>query len=178
MDRGLKKGLKRVAALFLTLVMVFAFGDVPALAKTKTVKTKAAEYFTTESYIKKKAGKVKKGTYLVKPNRKKGGYLKFTAPKTKTYKFTISHYSTEKSYCNGYWSIMTRKKNGIGFYPKSVKTQGGSNDSMYISSSSNTSGEMKYRFLESRYAKTKIKKGQTVYIYLKYTGGNVILKIK
>lgn len=173
------KGIKKTVALFLTLIMVLALASVPAFAKTKTIKMKGAAFTTRSAEIARSAKKVKKGSYILKTNKKKGGFLKFTATSTKTYTFTISHYSTKKYYCNGYWYIMTQAPNNPDYYYSTkVKTQGGTNSSLYICSKSNTYGKKVYRFLKSRYGKIKLKKGQTIYIYLEYTGGNAKLKIK
>ena len=173
------KGLKRSVALLLTMIMVLTLTSVPAFAKTKTIKMKGAAYTSRTADMSRSAKTVKKGTYILKTSKKKGGFLKFTATKTKTYTFTISHYSTNKSYCNGYWYIMTQSKYSPDYYYSTeVKTQGGKTSSLYICSKSNTSGKKVHRFLKSRYGKIKLQKGQTVYIYLYYTGGNAKLKIK
>lgn len=60
-----------------------------------------------------------------------------------------------------------------------VRTQGGVTASIYINNRSNTTGTMKYRFLSSRYAAVKLKKGQVVYLYFSFDpNASLNLKVK
>ena len=54
------KGLKRSAALLLTMIMVLTLTSVPAFAKTKTIKMKGAAYTSRTADMSRSAKTVKK----------------------------------------------------------------------------------------------------------------------
>ena len=96
------------------------------------------------------------------------GYIKFKAPKTATYTFTFSDFRREKSswgYLDLYGNLYLQ--DGLGRH-LTATTQGGKTDAFRVASKgyAETSGGMLQRSLASRYVKTRIKKGATVYFYI------------
>ena len=119
----MKKGiLGRLAALFMALALVMTFAATPAYAAAKKT-VKKTDWTFEIATIQKRATQVKKGT--TKLTIKKGeGYLKFTAPSTKTYSFKFSdvkssfgasafvEVQTQDSYDHSY-SFLTKVKTKV-----------------------------------------------------------------
>ncbi len=163
---------KRVAALFMALALVVAFDVSPAFAAgKKTVRTQG--FTTSTSVAKRKATRVTRGTTRLTIKGGKG-YMKFKAPKTKTYTFTMSNMKSNRFSASGYWYIMKSYGSGgryIGQVP--VRTQGGRTTAMWMGVNGRnpgSTGKKIYRTLAKRSAKIKLKKGEEVYIYV-YNGG-------
>ena len=175
--------MKKCLKGLMTLTFVFALAAILVLpSQAATRKVKNQDFTSTISTVKKKAVTAKKGTQTVKLLGS-GGFLKFKAPKTKTYTFTgygVKKPSGEYS-SYGYFYLMTVSGSGSYKYLKinNVKTKGGKNTALYINSNKNsTSGKKATRSLKSRSGSIKLKKGQTVYIYSWFTSKKTSYKLK
>lgn len=170
----MKKTLKR--SLIMTLVAVLLIGTFAVTAEAAMKRTVKKQDETTKiSTANKKAAKVKKGTTNL-TFTKGQGYLKFVAPKTKTYSFTFSNMKVKGG--NDLGMIRFNKKDKL--YPKEltqieVSTKGGKTE--YITLMSTGWKELKKgktvdHMLHKRTAKTKLKKGEALYIYFDTIDGN------
>lgn len=182
--------MKKAKRILLSFVMILAMGlmvcgfrPVQAQAATKTVKN--IKYSTElTSKIKKYATVVKKGTTTLKVTN--SGFLKFKVPATKTYTFTFSKQTEpDGQYNNGYAyikRIRTNSYNGKQYLDSlKFKTQGGKTSSAYFNSkaSGTTSSVTTGSFIPKRSCKVKLKKGETVYLYLYFAHkGSIRLNIK
>lgn len=167
-----KTKVKKLICLGLIMALLLTtFTSVPSM------ETNAAKKVTS-NYSYSKAPTVKTGTTTVtaKPivNYKKNGdyhskysWVKFKAPKTGTYQFTISNYAVKgnkKQSVFGSILLMTGKT------PKTllnVKTKGGKYYALYMCSAAaeNVSGQVKTTtFIKKRTGAVKLKKGQIVYL--------------
>ena len=114
------------------------------------------------------------------------GFLKFKVPATKTYTFTFSKQTEpDGQYNNGYAyikRIRTNSYNGKQYLDSlKFKTQGGKTSSAYFNSkaSGTTSSVTTGSFIPKRSCKVKLKKGETVYLYLYFAHkGSIRLNIK
>ena len=156
----------RILMLAMLVIAVFAFRPVQTQAKT----VKTLKYGTKVSIVKKKAAKLKKGTNTITISE---GYCKFTAKKTKKYTFTFSNVATvgenrAKDINHGHGYIMVPKRSYMNH--KKFSTEGGKATTVYLCTNYSWNlGNKKvsnYASLPKRSAKLKIKKGQTVYLYL------------
>lgn len=146
---------------------------IPVNAATRTVSTKATKI--------QKAPAVKKGRSVVKI-KKNFSFIRFKAPKTKTYRFTFSNLNAlrkadrRRNSANG--SVyLGFAKYGIAI-AKPVKTNYGT--ASYLEFASKNFCKSFYRhiarkkkpteYFTSRYAKIKLYKGQTVYVYHFFAG--------
>ena len=165
----MKSTLKKLSLVILTALMLTAVFQVNAFAGTKTVKPKNQAFTTSHSTAERKSKTVKKGTYKVKLSPKKGkaqGYLKFKAPKTGTYTFTVSGLTTNSNYGNGHVSFeVINSYNSNYITTVKVKTNGGKNTALFVATKNATTGDKVYRTLKSRYGKLRLQKNQTVYIH-------------
>lgn len=148
------------------------------------IEAQAAKKVTT-NYNYKKAPAVKTGTTTVtarlyksanykKKNLAAVGFVKFTVPKTATYKFTFSKVAIKgnsSSYANGAITFYTGTGGASSIYPTKylkVKTEGGSTGTLWLCSSYLGGAAPKKpktgSFLTKRTATVKLKKGQVVYI--------------
>lgn len=137
---------------------------IGAAATTKTVKH--ADFTTKLSVAKKKATVVKKGTtkLKVKPN---GGYVMFKAPKTKTYKLTLSNLTSKNPIYSAFAEVLKPQDKSI--LMTDVKTQGGRSNVLWLADKANVAKDKKDPIssrLASRYAKIKLKKGERVFLYI------------
>ena len=169
----MKKSMKKVISILLMVVILAsaAISDATAIEVQAAKKVKTT--VTENKY--KKSPKVKTGTTTV--TSKKRCFVKFKAPKTKTYTFTVSNVynADDKSdpIC-GDFSIYKLEYGKI-FNSQTVKTQGGKVCNANVASStylkdedqSGVSSKNKYR--PSRYAKIKLNKGETVYVRAFFT---------
>ena len=161
----MKKKLGKLIVMVLAMTLMLA--TMTVFASAKQLKPKKTTFSTDTATVNKVAKKVKKGTYTVKVPANAYCYLKFTAPKTKTYNVTVSavkplagrsiglgffHLLTPSSYSNSYLSMAD------------AKTQGGSAASMLFGSRAVGSGDTKEKYLTKRYGKLNLKAGQTMYI--------------
>ena len=159
---------KRIATAVLTLVLIFGVAVLPA--KAATTKVKNQDFTLTKSKIKKPT-EVKAGIkYKLKFGSMGKGYVKFKAPKKKEYTFNFSKYKvSEGSYVAGYANVLVEQKYANNTLERTkVKTQGGKayNININTKESADSGGDLKTRYIPSRYAKIKLKKGQTVYVYI------------
>ena len=185
MKKIMKKSLLFLAMAVLTLAMC----TMGASAASVTVK--AQKFTTSTATAAKKAKRVGIGTTKlakIGSASEPGGYVKFTAPKTAKYSFTISKpHCLKTSYSdilNGHAYIMTTYGNGSYITMAKVSTKGGKATSLYLCSPYSYSlhsndAATAYTALPSRTAKIKLQKGQTVYVYLWFTSqAYATLKIK
>ena len=158
------KRIVRRVVLAMTVAMLVACMS-PAAVSAKTVKVKKAGFTTYRAVADAAARPVGRGTTKVKmPNG--GGYLKFTAPVTGAYRFTVSNVTSGR-YCCGYFNLMTASGlYGTSIFQRSVPTKGGPSTGLYVASRSRK-GSM---FLTSRTGTLPLLQGQTVYIYFHFTG--------
>lgn len=174
----IKRALVALTFAVAVAVMVPAAGSVEAQAAKKVTANK--KY--------KKAPTVKTGTTTVtskKSSQNVGKYVKFKAPKTGTYKFTVSSFSPADEINCGYFCFY----NDPAKYDRlrDLKTEGGRASSFHIASKKFMNGfkhgntKKADRYATSRSATMKLTKGQVVYMYLYYTTANKYtykLKIK
>ena len=159
----------RIITLTLALVITFTmFCPVTAEAKTNKVNPKYQEFTTSTNVAKKKAAVIKTGTSLV-TLKKKGstydGYLRFVAPKTKTYSITMSNIKGNKGgYCNGSVGLMvTARYNAKYLTFTNVYVKGKATTFMYLENR-DTKSHRGGGFPTVNTGKIKLKKGQSVYM--------------
>ena len=170
--KGIKKLLMALALVLCVAAFVPATASVQAEAKTKTV---------TANKKQKKAPALKLGkTYKV--NSKNNTLVKFTAPKTGTYKVTISNIATSPKVKSGadyeLGNLFIQKKSSSGRYliSQTVKTQGGKYSNLKMATKDSYNHNYKGKkvtvntYLASRYGKIKLEKGETIYMEYYYTG--------
>ena len=165
----MKRIAKRITVMAMVCVLLGTMATPVLAAASKTVKK--STFTTSTSTIEKKATKVKKGTTNLTFSKGEG-YIKFVAPKTKTYKFTFSKCTSKQFSSNAFIAVQTPSKTSskYSFYTD-VKTKGGKYDTLWLSMNGykHTDGKILYRPLASRTATIKLKKGQKIYFHL-YTG--------
>ena len=170
--KGIKKLLMALALVLCVAAFVPATAGVQAEAKTKKV---------TANKNYKKAPALKLGiTYKV--NSRNNMLVKFTAPKTGTYKVTISNIATSPKVKgradHNLGNLYIRKPSSYGSYlmSQTVKTQGGKYRCLFTATKDSYNDFYKGRkvktgtYLASRYGKIKLKKGETIYMDYSYTG--------
>lgn len=158
---------KTIMMIVMAMALIGCFSVVNASqVSAKTVRA-------TTNY--KKAKKIKKGTHTIIVNSNYSGkmsYVKFKAPKTKKYTFTISNMVTNGTKTDGKdiqsGHVQFAHHDRYGMSNKKVKTQGGKDYALYICTqdswnvSPNFNGV--YSELPSRSTTFKMKKGETIYI--------------
>ena len=171
----MKKLMKRSIALLMMLVMIMAAASVAVSAKTVSKTVKKQKFTTSTNAIEKKAVKVKKGT--TKLNIKKGqGYVRFVAPKTKTYTFTFSKCTSSMRSSNGYVTFMRKDASSPQYsysFNTKLKTKGGKDNTLWLSVNGadfSSNSNLLSRPIASRTGKIKLKKGESIYMYV-YFGG-------
>ncbi len=156
--------------LFCCFLIISLFSlNSDAATKVKTIKTSVTDSSSEEKIIEKSPA-VKRGTTLVKPGKSRTSYVKFTAPKTKTYTFTFSPVFTakqQKDYVLGYFQICSVTYDRL--HTLDLKTNGGTYYSLNVANkmyadATKTSTPKSQRYLTKRSTKIKIKKGESVYI--------------
>lgn len=154
--------------LVVALAAVLLTGTAAVSADAMMQRTVMKQSGATSPKHLKKASKVKKGTTkLIFP--KGEGHMKFTAPSTKTYRFTFSDMKV-KGETLAYVDFTKRDKTDPSkMVWLNVPTNGGKNTMLNLVSkgwSSITYNNPKVnRCLHSRYGKVKLKKGETVLIH-------------
>ena len=163
---------KRILAFILALLIFSSISNIDIYAaSTRKVTTTANSY--NDSKSSKKAPKIKKGKTIVtnKGNQSKTYVVKFTAPKTKTYKISLSNVrnSKDKDGINGHFYIS--KLNEYGYYNHlKLKTNGGKSsifqigDKQWCSSWGHPEKKKVDGYYANRYINVKLKKGETIYI--------------
>ncbi len=158
--------LKRLVTLSLALIIALSmFSPLTAEAKTKSVKVKSLDYTSSVTTVKKKAQKVSVGTNNLTYSKVNGwgrGYIKFTAPKTKKFNFTVNSLkSSDGSYTNGHITAYMIKGSSNRQYLSSVKFK--SNNFYQHIASRKSDYDM-----TSMKGTMKLNKGETVYIYCSF----------
>ena len=182
----MKTYLKRI--MMSVLIAAMLTGSVSGAASADVVKKtlKKAAYTTKTSKAKKTAKSVKKGTTVLKVAQ---GFAKFTAPSAGNYTFTFSKVErlSAKGFSVGTVQIMSTYGTKDQFLePRKVKTEGGKNYRLYLCTEEFYSGWKptkitKLTNLTKRSGTTKLKKDQTVYIFVDFGDGpknTVKMKIK
>ena len=168
--KGIKKLLMALALVLCVAAFVPATASVQAEAKTKKV-TANKNYKKAPALKKGITYKIKAITYKTKQYYTEGTYVKFTAPATGTYKITINNITSVpkakdgKDILYGHFYI-SKLYSPKYLYTEKVKTQGGKAYSLptttkYCYKKTKISS---YTSLPSRYAKIKLKKGETIYM--------------
>jgi len=165
----IKKALVALTFAVAVAVMVPAAGSVEAQAAKKV--TANAKY--------QKAPSVKTGTTTVTSKKNKlstAKWVKFKAPKTGTYKFTVSNFKPADVINCGHFDFYANPAK----YEKlsNLKTEGGRTSSFHIASKKfmqhyrpgDTTKKDRYR--SSRSATINMTQGQVVYMRLYYTTGD------
>ena len=157
----------------LCLALVFAFTitlSSPITASAKTVKANAQPHRYNSSVLEADsvATPIKTGTNKVQVLNNDQwfyGYLKFTAPKTKTYTIKVSDIKTnkKKAICLGSVDIY-----GVGaedmLQMKTLQTKGKDKTCMQLCN-------RKYKnYIPTRTAKLSLQAGETIYIYYNFVG--------
>ena len=178
----MKRLLKGITVLIFACFLGIAVISVAGQAATKAV-TKKIRYsdFTLSKSSMKKPANLKKGKSTLKlGNYKEGsyvgyhGYAKFKAPKTKKYTLTFSNLQDPNSESgSGYvQTFITDKKFKKGVTYKKVSTQGGKNSNLNIGEKESLTDQKKTSYLTSRYGKLKLKKGETLYLFVSFMQGS------
>jgi len=166
----------RSPLLLLAVVMLALFAVRPASAEAATTKVKKQEFTVFRSVVEKKATRIKVGkTYKLQADSE--GFLTFTAPATKSYKFTFSGLkSVGVSSKADLMSICaTAYRSDSSKYITSndidMKTQGGSSKVLtictkYAYSLGSHASVTTLTALKTRYGQITLEKGQTLYFYL------------
>jgi len=164
--------------IFSVFVAAFAFSVSPVSAQAATKKVSA-----TTNY--KKAPKLKVGTNKVTA-KKNNSYVKFTAPKTGTYTFTISNIATIKGRNpdTNLGNLYIEKMSGSYLSTQRVSTNGGKNTVLWTATKDSYNRYYKGKkvtkdtYLATRYGKLKLKKGETVWLEYYYTGTRCTYTLK
>ena len=180
--------MKRSFIFILVMILLVMTFTVPTYA-AKKLTLKTYSYNDTDKQLKKKAKTVKVGTTEL---TLKNGIVKFTAKKNKKYKFIFSNLSGSNAY-EGPINVCEYKYGTtmMPFNSSLVKTQGGKTYILNIGTQdaenhdADTDVPLVKRALTSRYAKIKLKKGQTIYFLICLVGttgegdyNNLTLKIE
>ena len=172
----MKTYLKRIMMSVLIAAMLTGSAPVPVSAATVNKTVKKAAYTTKTSKAKKTAKKVVKGTTVLKVAQ---GFVKFTAPSAGNYMFTFSKVKrlSSNGFSVGTVQIMSTYGSKDQFLePRKVKTEGGKNYRLYLCtgefySSWKPTKITKLTNLAKRSGTTKLKKDQTVYIFVDFGDG-------
>lgn len=165
----IKKALVALTFAVAVAVMVPAAGSVEAQAAKKV--TANAQY--------QKAPTVKTGTTTVTSKKNKvstAKWVKFKAPKTGTYKFTVSNFKPADETNCGHFNFYTNPASYDRL--ENLKTEGGRNDNFSIASKKFMAyykpgdTKKKDRYRTSRSVTINMTKGQVVYMRLYYTTGD------
>lgn len=164
----MKRMLKKTLILTLVMTMLIGLFAINANAATqKSVKAQNMVFMTR--VIEKKATTVKKGTTDLSFNG--SGYVKFVAPATKTYTFTVSNIRSS----NVVYTVMRMQKKTSGLFStrsEVIPLTRGKKDMLPISTNY---GRNLYKYFRnsssiigpsSRKITIKLKKGQVVYMNL------------
>ncbi|MBP3873592.1 MAG: hypothetical protein J6E32_07725 [Lachnospiraceae bacterium] len=153
-----------MAAIAVTLAGLSAVS-----ASAKTVKLKGAAFTTSTAAADIVATPVGTGTMTVKVPKKTSGYLRFTAPATKAYSFTVSNIKAGR-FCCGYFYVMTMYGTNNSYIgQEKIATQGGEATGLFVSTKKSKGGSAATRYRKSRTGTIALQAGQTVYIYFSMT---------
>ncbi|WP_029320174.1 hypothetical protein [Butyrivibrio sp. AE3004] len=167
MNRRVVQITRKLLSMMLALAMVILLADpVCVSAKIKTLNLKHADISDPYvSYINTVATTIPKtGTYKVSLKKNGGvyyGYLKFVAPKTKTYTITLSDLK-----CKGneqvYGGVQTEMEVGDGtdsIKHVEIQTKGGTNTVLQLAHKKQGSN-----LIPKRTGKITLTEGQTLYL--------------
>lgn len=172
--------MKKLRHLLLTTVFLLA--ALIIVPEPFQINAQAATITAKTNY--KKAPKMrKKGTYNVNA-KKNSSYVRFVAPSSGTWTFTISNIrswggSPETTRGLGNWYVYTLRKpvNGSPYLtPLKVKTNGGKSLCLWTTSNAayaartNAGKKTVDKYLPSRKCVVKLKKGQSIYFKYFFTG--------
>ena len=143
----------------------------PSLAFAVDKPVKQQEFTTTTATIAKKATTVKKQKKVYRLIYKKQGYIRFTAPATRTYKFKFYNLKGKSVYSSFVSSQAPDKRSPEYSFMVKVATKGGKTNTLWLATKGHQSktGDMVNRNLLSRTAKIKLAKGQRLFFYF-YSG--------
>ena len=142
---------------------------------------------TLTASVKKKAFRVKTGKTTCKLTTKgysTSGYVSFKVPKSKKYKITFSRLTYPKNgYGNNGFAYICRPVDSYGSIhldQLTFSTTGGKTQTAYFGSASFADGKSTANsYLASRTCSLKLKKGETIYMYLYFSNpGSVQLNIR
>jgi hypothetical protein len=169
---------KTIAAfLILTLAIVIMPMSVGAKKKAKAkTKAKAAtklhnlRYTTNRARVDAKATPVGLGKHKFKVRKTGCGYIKFTAPRDAKYTITVSGLKRNKKRQlpgKHYWFrvLTVHPVNQNALVLNKVKTNGGKTRNLYFWRKTIAKGSKVLRYRKSRYAKIRLKAGETVYVF-------------
>lgn len=165
----------------LLMIMLIIFCSMFVVTNCKITEVKAAKTVNARVGYGSYPIIKKRGTYNINVNGR-GGYIKFKAPKKGTY--TITVYNTRD------WGKTSATTNGFGYYKiskkikneyylrlQNLKTNYGKTTTFRIASKwwynrfGKSIGKTEDARLYSRYAKIKLKKGETIFIYADWGWG-------
>ena len=157
---------KRISftALLLLALLTCALSITPVYAAT-SIKTSSCKYTTSAAKAEKYAKKVSTGAYTVKTSDVKKGYLKFTPASSGTYEFKFFNIKSSFSFAMGH--ITFQVENGSSLKRLSVKTKGGTTNTLNLATQNDSAdeGAPEELYLKSRSTRIKLTKGKTVYIH-------------
>lgn len=158
------KNKRRLTLLILITVFIFSSLSVAAAAK-KTVKIQG--FTTNVRTLNKNAVTVKAGTTAL-TFAKGHGYIKFTAPKSKTYKFVFLNVKSKDSSRCAYASAQKAQVYNRNYASKcNLRLASGVSNTMWLSANgykfSNYSGIEKP--VAKRTGSVKLEKGETIYFF-------------
>ena len=160
---------KRIVCLAVAFAFVVTLiTPVQVSAKTKTISLKKQPFTTEVSTADASAKQIGKGTYKVKMKvDSRGwyqGYIKFVAPKTKTYKFTVSNLvANDKKFANG---ITTAYVPGSANNTENIDFRKSGYEKNGLRIASRKLGKTP----TSKTGKLFLQEGQVVYLYNSYLG--------
>ncbi|WP_029323769.1 hypothetical protein [Butyrivibrio sp. AE3004] len=171
MNKKISSIVKRFLAVALVAAIAFS-NPISVEAKTKSKTLKSVKSFeTTTSIIDANATPVSKGNYKFK--LKKIGYdgrayIKFTAPATKTYKFTLNNLrSNNGKYACGFYYIMKTDPNHPEICSQTdVQTKGGNRHDLFFASKKTKDKQ----FITKRTASVPLTQGETIYVHFNASG--------
>lgn len=173
--------MKKMKKLFCALLVMLT--AVTMLSEPFQVEVQAAKTINANTNWKKAPTIKKKGTYNVN-DKKNDGYIRFVAPKSGTYTIYVYNNrdwgkSSAVSQNLGHYNVY-KKKSSSGYswlYSQTLKTNYGKTSAFNIVSlkwynrfykaKKKTAGS----YLYNRYAKIKLKKGESAYLRAFWTGG-------
>ena len=162
--------MKKRFIVVLCMMLMFGMFFLPNKAAAKTVTTK---YSISEDGKKQKVSSVKRGTHTLKMGEeitvlRANGFVKFKAPKTKAYTFTLSDVKSKNGKrTTGY--LFVKKMNGEDAYMYKLKSKGCSsqkNIQLRVGSEFKKGNKKNGDYLKKRSGKTLdiIEKGTILYI--------------
>lgn len=167
--------MKRIKKLL--CAVAFMLAACILVAEPLQLTAQAATTTTANADWKKAPNLRKTGTYYVTAT-KSDTFIRFVAPTSGVYKFTISNlhaYKKSSKTSYGYASMLVqrpvKRSNGIQLSTQTVSTAGGRTDALHLSTQGMYEKPRKVTaadFLLSRSFSMRLTKGQSVYLRSKY----------